>query len=104
MVGIDIAAPEGAKLIAAIKGKVIKAIWGGANGYCITIKNDTYTVSYGHCSPEFKVEVGDEVQKGDAIGTVGPKNIYGVSNNPYRDSAGNPTNRCNNRMSSSFYS
>lgn len=102
--GIDIAAPEGAKLIASIKGTVIKTGWGGAGGYTITIKNDTYTVSYGHCSPEFKVEVGDEVKKGDAIGTVGPKNVYGVPNNPYTDSAGNPTNRSYNRLPSSFYS
>lgn len=101
--GIDIAAPEGAKLIAAIKGEVTKASWGGANGYCIIIKNDTYTVSYGHVSPEFKVEVGDEVNKGDVIGAVGPRNVYGVPNNPYKDSAGNPTNRCNNRMSLPFY-
>lgn len=26
------------------------------------------------------------------IATVGPKNIYGISNNPYKDSSGNPTN------------
>lgn len=102
--GIDIGAPEGAKLIASIKGKITKASWGGAGGYTITIKNDTYTVSYGHVSPEFKVEVGDEVNKGDVIGNVGPKNVYGVPNNPYKDSAGNPTNRCNYRLSSSFYS
>ena len=30
--------------------------------------------------------------KGDIIATVGPKNVYGVPNNPYRDSNGNPTN------------
>ena len=26
------------------------------------------------------------------IATVGPKNVYGISNNPYKDSSGNPTN------------
>lgn len=101
--GIDIAAPEGTKLIASIKGTIVKTGWGGAGGYTITIKNDTYTVSYGHCSPDFKVEVGDEVKKGDVIGTVGPKNVYGVANNPYVDSAGKPTNRSNDRMPLPFY-
>lgn len=90
--GIDIGAPEKTKLIAAINGEVTKASWGGANGYSITIKGDKYTVSYGHCSPEFKVEVGEKVKKGDVIGTVGPKIIYGVPNNPYKDSKGRPTN------------
>lgn len=90
--GIDIAAPEGTKLIASINGEITKASWGGANGYSITIKGDKYTVSYGHCSPKFKVKVGDQVKKGDVIGNVGPKNVYGVINNPYKDSKGNPTN------------
>lgn len=26
------------------------------------------------------------------IGCVGPRNVYGVPNNPYRDENGNPTN------------
>ena len=26
------------------------------------------------------------------IGKVGPKNVYGVTNNPYKDSEGRPTN------------
>ena len=29
---------------------------------------------------------------GDVIATVGPKNVYDVPNNPYKDSNGNPTN------------
>lgn len=61
-------------------------------GYTITLKNSTYTASYCHVSPEFKVYVGQKVKKGDVIGNVGPKNVYGVSGNPYKDSNGNPTN------------
>ena len=33
-----------------------------------------------------------KVKKGQIIGTVGPKNVYGVPGNPYKDSEGNPTN------------
>lgn len=29
---------------------------------------------------------------GEIIATVGPKNVYDVYNNPYKDSSGNPTN------------
>lgn len=90
--GIDIAAPEGTKLVASISGEITKASWGGANGYSITIKGNKYTVSYGHCSPDFKVEVGEQVKKGKVIGTVGPKNVYNVPNNPYKDEKGRPTN------------
>jgi murein DD-endopeptidase MepM/ murein hydrolase activator NlpD len=38
------------------------------------------------------VSVGEYVEKGSTIGEVGPKNAYGVKNNPYKDSNGNPTN------------
>ena len=35
---------------------------------------------------------GQFIDKGVQIGNVGPKNVYGVPNNPYKDSSGNPTN------------
>ena len=36
--------------------------------------------------------IGQHINKGDVIANVGPKNIYNVPNNPYKDSSGNPTN------------
>lgn len=103
--GIDIPAPEGTKLVCIMDGEVVSTGWGGAGGYTITIKSTdgTYKFSYCHSSPEFIVSVGQQVKKGEIIGKVGPKNVYGVTNNPYKDGNGNPTNRCNNRMSLSFY-
>ena len=35
---------------------------------------------------------GDIVKKGQVIGKVGPKNVYGVKGNQYKDENGNPTN------------
>ena len=92
--GIDIAAPEGSKLVCIMDGEVVSVGWGGAGGYTITIKSTdgTYRFSYCHSSPEFIVSVGQQVTKGEIIGKVGPKNVYGVTNNPYKDSNGNPTN------------
>ena len=42
---------------------------------------------------EVLVSVGQYITQGKIIATVGPKNVYGVPNNPYKDSYGNPTNR-----------
>ena len=38
------------------------------------------------------LKFGDHVYSGQVIGHVGPKNVYGVKNNPYKDSSGKPTN------------
>ena len=35
---------------------------------------------------------GNYVVAGSVISNVGPKNVYGILNNPYKDSSGNPTN------------
>ena len=70
-------------------------------GYTVTIKNDNFSVSYCHVSPTFLVYVGQTVYKGDIIAKVGPKNVYGVPNNPYKDSNGNPTNGATTRPTSS---
>ncbi len=92
--GIDIPAPEGTKLVCIMDGEVVSCGWGGAGGYTITIKSTDgkYKFSYCHSSPEFIVSVGQQVKKGEIIGKVGPKNVYGVTNNPYKDGSGNPTN------------
>ena len=93
--GIDIPAPEGTNLYAIEDSVIIFASWGAGGGYTITYQlthHSDIKVSYCHVSPIMYVSKGDHVVKGQLIGTVGPKNIYGIVNNPYRDSSGNPTN------------
>ena len=75
----------------------------GANGYTITIQNNDLTFSYSHVSPNFLVYVGEFIYRGQIIGNVGPKNVYDVLNNPYKDFNGYPTNRCYYRSASSFF-
>lgn len=90
--GIDIAAPTGSNIIATFSGVVSYTGFYGAGGFTVIVKNDNLSAEYCHVSPQFIVRVGQTVKKGQIIAKVGPKNVYGVSNNPYRDSNGNPTN------------
>lgn len=90
--GVDIGAPNGSKILAITDGKITFVGWNGAGGYTITMSNEDLIISYMHCSPNFLVKKGDIVTKGKIIGYVGPKNIYGIPNNPYKDRNGKPTN------------
>lgn len=83
--GVDIPAPSGTNIISAISGKVTKTSFMGSGGCSVVIQNDCYTVVYHHVSPNYIVKVGDVVLQGQIVANVGPKNVYGFSNNPYRD-------------------
>ena len=91
--GMDIGAPMGTNIIAVFSGKVTFIGFNGANGYTVTITNGNISSSYSHVSPNFIVYEGQYINQGEIVASVGPKNVYGVPNNPYRDTNGNPTNR-----------
>lgn len=77
--GIDIGAPEGSKFLAVTAGTITFTDFLGGGGYTITLTDNKGTkYSYCHCNPNFIVSVGDKVSKGDVIGYVGPKYVYGV--------------------------
>lgn len=67
-------------------------------GYTITVKNGNLESSYCHISPKYIFKTGEFVTQKNIVAYVGPKNVYGVVNNPYKDSYGNPTNRCHNTV------
>ena len=90
--GIDIPAPEGTPIKSICSGNVTFCSWGAGGGYTIVIENETYKVSYCHVSPIFIIKKGDYIIAGTIISSVGPKNVYDIKNNPYKDSNGNPTN------------
>lgn len=56
------------------------------------LKNGNCVATYSHLSPDFIVTKGEKIFKNQVIGKIGPKNVYNVPNNPYKDSNGNPTN------------
>ena len=90
--GIDIPAPEGTDILSVCDGIVTFASWGAGGGYTIVVEGTDITVSYCHVSPSFIVFRNEQVSAGQVISHVGPKNVYGIQNNPYHDSYGNPTN------------
>ena len=90
--GIDIPAPAGTSLVAVFSGIVTYIGFNGSGGYAIHLENDILQFIYHHVSPNYIVKIGDYVYSGQIIGQVGPKNVYGVKNNPYKDSNGKPTN------------
>ena len=90
--GIDIPAPSGTNLVAVFSGTVNFIGFNGSGGYAIHIKNNNLQFVYHHVSPNYIVKIGDHVYSGQLIGQVGPKNVYRVKNNPYKDSNGKPTN------------
>ena len=90
--GLDIPAPEGSSLVAPIDSVVFFIGFNGSGGYAIILKRDNLQFIYHHVSPNYLIQKGNIVSKGQVIGQVGPKNVYGVLNNPYKDSNGKPTN------------
>ncbi len=90
--GADIPAPQGTKLIAIADGTITFRNFLGAGGYTITLSFGNFKVTYCHVDPNFIVNIGDEIKQGQIIGHVGPKNVYGVLGNNYKDENGNPTN------------
>lgn len=70
--GIDIAAPTGTLVIAAMHGTVISSGYEGAYGISVVILHEdgTTTSRYGHLSHAF-VEKGDVVRKGQVLGLSG---------------------------------
>ena len=90
--GLDIGAPQGANLIAVTSGKISFTGFLGGGGYTITLSAGNMKFTYCHVSPNYIVKTGELVNKGQIIGHVGPKNVYGVPGNQYTDSSGRPTN------------
>lgn len=88
-------ASENTNIYAIESGTITFASWGAGGGYTIVLELDDFpsiSISYCHLSPNYIVTKNQYVEKGQLIGYVGPKNVYGIYNNPYKDSNGNPTN------------
>lgn len=85
--GIDIGAPAGSNLVAIADSIVTYIGFNGSAGYSIHLKSNNLDFYYHHVDPNYMININDIVKAGQVIGRVGPKNVYGVKNNPYKDSA-----------------
>lgn len=65
--GLDIGAPENAKLIAVVDGVITYTGFLGGGGYTITLSKENIQITYCHVSPYFIVSKGDEVLQGQVI-------------------------------------
>jgi murein DD-endopeptidase MepM/ murein hydrolase activator NlpD len=78
--GTDFAAPVGTPIRATAAGIVTKSSYGRGNGNYVTIRhNSTYSTQYLHMKKR-GVKVGQRVQQGDFIGTVG---MTGYTSGPH---------------------
>lgn len=78
--GLDIAAPEGTAIHAALPGEVIEAGWSDSYGYRVIIKHsNNLKTTYNHCS-KLLVETGWNIAQGDRIALVGST---GISTGPH---------------------
>jgi len=69
--GVDLAAPEGTKVMAALPGRVIFAGYQGGYGNTVLIQHDEgLQTRYGHLK-EINVKAGDSVTSENMVGTVG---------------------------------
>ena len=69
--GVDLAVGTGNPIHAADGGKIIRASYFGAYGYCVEIEHEPGVVTrYAHCS-KILVSVGDLVYQGQTIALVG---------------------------------
>ncbi len=73
--GVDLSAPQGTAIMAAAKGRVVRA--GRMRGYGLLVEIDHghgYVTRYGHAS-ELLVQTGQRVDRGDVIARVGRTGI-----------------------------
>jgi murein DD-endopeptidase MepM/ murein hydrolase activator NlpD len=78
--GLDIAAPRGTSIRAALDGRVTFVGWKGGYGKTVIIEHPNgYETLYGHCST-ILVDRGQTVKKGERIARVG---TTGVSTGPH---------------------
>ncbi len=84
--GVDISAESGADVYASASG-VVSAIFNDARyGYTVEIQHDNdLKTRYSNLSKDESniLKVGDEVKKGDKIGTVGDTSLFELADEPH---------------------
>ena len=69
--GIDISAPIGTQVLSASDGKVTNILNDDFYGNTLIIEDDTYVYKYSNLDDDINIEIGNNVKKGDIIGSIG---------------------------------
>ena len=82
--GVDIAAEEGAQVVAAADGTVYTTYEDDTMGMTVVIRHDGgYTTSYSSLAEEVSVKAGETVKLGQAIGCVGSTALVETAIGPH---------------------
>ena len=82
--GVDIAAVAGTAVVAAAEGEVYTVYEDDIMGTTVVIRHtDGYTTTYASLAKELSVKVGDTVQMGQTIGTVGETALIETTMGPH---------------------
>ena len=82
--GVDIAAEEGAPVVAAADGEVLTVCEDDTLGSTVVIRHTGgYTTQYSNLGKDVSVKVGDTVSMGQTIGTVGATALVETAMGPH---------------------
>ena len=82
--GVDIAAPQGTAVVAAAAGQVYTVYEDDIMGTTVVIRHDDgYVTTYASLAPELNVAVGDPVELGQTLGTVGETALIETAMGPH---------------------
>ena len=82
--GVDIAAPQGTAVVAAAAGQVYTVYEDDIMGTTVVIRHDDgYVTTYASLDPELNVAVGDPVELGQTLGTVGETALIETAMGPH---------------------
>ena len=82
--GVDIAAPQGPAVVAAAAGQVYTVYEDDIMGTTVVIRHDDgYVTTYASLAPELNVAVGDPVELGQTLGTVGETALIETAMGPH---------------------
>ncbi len=82
--GMDIAAPEGTEVLAAADGEVYTVYEDDIMGWTAVIRHqDGYVTTYASLAQDLNVRVGDDVEAGQVIGTVGATALIETAMGPH---------------------
>ncbi|AIS51374.1 peptidase M23 [Thermoanaerobacter kivui] len=81
--GIDIKAPVGSPVLAAMEGIVTKVYKDERLGNTVDIKSGKFETRYANLEEDISVKEGDKVEKGQQIGKVGKSAKFEIAEEPH---------------------